>query len=40
MRGYRGNDMIAGLEVRSMSRDWAILSKRIGEDEIEDVGSG
>jgi hypothetical protein len=38
VRGYCRNDMVARLGVGSMLRDWTILSKRIGEDEVEDVG--
>jgi hypothetical protein len=38
VRSYVRYDMVARLGVRSMSRDWAILSERIGEDEVEDVG--
>jgi hypothetical protein len=38
VRSYVGNDMVARLEVGSMLGDRAILSKRIGEDEVEDVG--
>jgi len=38
VRSYVGYDMIARLKVRSMLGDWAILSKRIREDEVEDVG--
>jgi hypothetical protein len=31
--------MVAGLNIGSMLGNWAILSKRVGEDEVEDVGS-
>jgi hypothetical protein len=38
VRSYVGNGMVASLNIRSMVRNWAIVSKWIREDEVEDVG--
>ena len=38
MGSYIGYDMLARLGVRSILRNWATFSERVGEDEVEDVG--